>query len=198
MSKIHNVVLVGVSSIPSPHLSRHFEPFIAICPHLASLPHQSYHSLTLPFWAGGAIGPSILTALTESPFNVTVFTRADSKTTLPSAVKSVTVDYNSVTALTSALKGQDALISTLGGLAPHIQTNVIKATLAAGIKRIIPSEFGSDTTNAKVRSLPVYADKVAAQELLAAEAAKGNVTYNLIFNGPLLDWGLIVGFLVDA
>ena len=96
------------------------------------------------------------------------------------------------------MKGQDALISTLGGLAPHIQTNVIKAALAAGIKRIVPSEFGSDTTNAKVRSLPVYADKVATQELLAAEAAKGNVTYNLIFNGPILDWGLMVGFLVDA
>lgn len=36
------------------------------------------------------------------------------------------------------------------------------------------------------------------QELLAAEAAKGNVTYNLIFNGPILDWGLMVGFLIDA
>ena len=49
-----------------------------------------------------------------------------------------------------------------------------------------------------MRSLPVYADKVATQELLTAEAAKGNVTYNLIFNGPILDWGLMVGFLVDA
>lgn len=49
-----------------------------------------------------------------------------------------------------------------------------------------------------MRSLPVYGDKVAAQELLAAEAAKGNVSYNLIFNGPILDWGLMVGFLIDA
>lgn len=110
----------------------------------------------------------------------------------------MTVDYESVSALTSALKGQDAVISTLGAFAPHLQTNIFNAAIAAGVNRIIPSEFGSDTTNPKAKALPVYRDKVAAQEFLTAEAAKGTVTYNLIFNGPILDWGLMVGFIIDA
>ena len=100
--------------------------------------------------------------------------------------------------MTSALKGQDAVISTLGAFAPHLQLNVINAAIAAGVSRIIPSEFGSDNTNPKAKALPVYRDKVAAQDFLKAAAAKGQVTYNLIFNGPILDWGLMVGFLIDA
>ncbi|KAL8719401.1 MAG: hypothetical protein Q9225_003586 [Loekoesia sp. 1 TL-2023] len=148
--------------------------------------------------AGGAVGPSILNALTESTFGVTVFSRPDSKTTLPAGVKSVNVDFDSVAALTKALQGQDAVISTLGAFAPHIQTNLLNAAITAGVKRIIPSEFGSDTTNPKAKALPVYRDKVAAQEFLKGEAANGKITYNLIFNGPILDWGLMVGFLMDA
>ncbi len=36
------------------------------------------------------------------------------------------------------------------------QINVINAAIAAGIKRFIPSDFGSDTTNPKACALPVY------------------------------------------
>ncbi|KAL9576051.1 MAG: hypothetical protein Q9212_007428 [Teloschistes hypoglaucus] len=172
MSEIKKVVLVGVSS------------------HFALLLKNPQ--------AGGAVGPSILQALSESPFDVTVFSRPDSKTSLPSNVKSVNVDFESVDALTNALKGQDAVISTLGAFAPHVQTNVLNAAIAAGVKRVIPSEFGSDNTNPKAKALPVYRDKVAAQDFLKAEADKGKITYNLIFNGPILDWGLMVGFLIDA
>ncbi|KAI4196283.1 MAG: hypothetical protein LQ350_006654 [Teloschistes chrysophthalmus] len=131
--------------------------------------------------AGGAVGPSIVQALSESPFEVTVFSHPDSKTTLPSNVKSVNVDFESVDALTNALKGQDAVVCTLGAFSPHVQMNVLNAAIAAGTK-----------------ALPVYRDKVAAQDFLKGEADKGKITYNLIFNGPILDWGLMVGFLIGA
>ena len=77
------------------------------------------------------------------------------------------------------------------------QTNVINAAIAAGVKRFIPSEFGSDTTNPKARVLPVYRDKVAAEDYLEIKASEGAITYTLVYNGAFLDWGLMVGFLVN-
>lgn len=74
----------------------------------------------------------------------------------------------------------------------------MQAAVAAGVKRFIPSEFGSDTTNPKARALPVYATKVAAQQYLERKAAEGAITYTLMLNGPFLDWGLMVGLLLDV
>lgn len=135
--------------------------------------------------------------MVKAGFSVTVFSRSGSKTSLPSSVKSVEVDFESVQSLTSALKGQDAVVSTLGAMAMAAQTNVINAAIAAGVKRFIPSEFGSDTTNPKARALPVYRDKVAAEDYLENKASEGVITYTLVYNGAFLDWGLMVGFLVN-
>lgn len=93
-------------------------------------------------------------------------TRAGSRTKLPSSVKSIDVDFSSLDSLKAALKGQDAVVSTLGAFAAAQQTSLIDAAIAAGVKRFIPSEFGSDTTHPKVSALPVYRDKVAAQQYL--------------------------------
>ncbi|MCJ1432691.1 hypothetical protein MMC27_002048 [Xylographa pallens] len=147
--------------------------------------------------AGGAVGPAILAELVSAGFSVTVFTRAGSKTSLPSSVKIAEVDFDSESALTSALKGQDAVVSTLGAMAMAAQTNVINAAIAAGVKRFIPSEFGSDTTNPKARALPVYRDKVAAEDFLAKKASEGAITYTLVFNGALFDWGMMIPFILN-
>ncbi|KAL9620215.1 MAG: hypothetical protein Q9160_005224 [Pyrenula sp. 1 TL-2023] len=148
--------------------------------------------------AGGAVGPAILKALIEASFTVQVLARAGSKTTLPSGAKLTEVDFESVPALTAALKGQDALVSTLGAFAFGVQPRIIEAAISAGVKRIIPSEFGSETSNPKTSALPVYRDKVAAQEVLKKAAADGKTSYSIVFNGPLLDWGLMVGFLINT
>lgn len=124
--------------------------------------------------------------------------RAGSKTAVPAGAKSVEVDFDSEKSLTDALTGQDAVVSTLGAFAFGVQPRVIDAAIAAGVKRIIPSEFGSETNNSKTSALPVYRDKVSAQEYLAKKAAEGKTTYSLVFNGPLLDWGLMVGFLINT
>ena len=49
-----------------------------------------------------------------------------------------TVDF-----LTSAMKGQDVVVLTIGSAALAAQTTAIDAAIKAGVKRIIPSEFGS-------------------------------------------------------
>jgi len=66
------------------------------------------------------------------------------------------------------------------------------------VKRFLPSEFGSNTENAKCAALPVFGYKIATQKHIEAKAAANpNFTYTYIINGPFLDWGLNVGFLLN-
>lgn len=130
-------------------------------------------------------------------FNVTAFTRDPSKGDYPDSVKVVKADYSSVEALTDALKGQDAVVSSLRAEAVDEQIRLVDAAIAAGVKRFIPSEFGVDTTNPKARALPVFDGKVKVQEYLEKKAAEGAITYTLIFNGAFLDWALKFKFLLD-
>ena len=150
--------------------------------------------------ASGSLGTPITQALLDAGFTVTALTRPDSKSTFPSGVKVSQVDYTSKSSLQSALEGQDALISTLSTQAAGDQRTLIEAAAAAGVKRILPSEFGSDTSNAKARALPVYKDKVAVEGLVreVCEQSGGKTTFTLVLNNAFLDWGVSRGFLVDA
>ncbi|KAJ6029846.1 hypothetical protein N7460_010112 [Penicillium canescens] len=133
----------------------------------------------------GNLGPAILSAVSSSPsINVTVFTRPGSSPTVPSGVKTVEVNYDSVEDLTKNLNGQDAIVSTIPPTSATAQTNLIHAAVAAGVKRFLP------------RSL-VYADKIKVQELLSSLAAEGKITYTVVYNGMFLDWGLQFGFPVN-
>ncbi|OGE47782.1 hypothetical protein PENARI_c037G05249 [Penicillium arizonense] len=146
----------------------------------------------------GNLGPAILSAVSSSPsINVTVFTRPGSSPTVPSGVKTVEVNYDSVDDLTKNLNGQDAIVSTIPPTSATAQTNLIHAAVAAGVKRFLPSEFGSDLHNPLNRAAPVYADKIKVQELLSSLAAEGKITYTVVYNGMFLDWGLQFGFPVN-
>ncbi|KAE8423988.1 hypothetical protein BDV36DRAFT_242483 [Aspergillus pseudocaelatus] len=146
----------------------------------------------------GNLGPAILTAVSSSPsFAVTVFTRRGSSPTVPSGVKTVVVNYDSIDDLTAKLRGQDAIVSTIPPTAAAAQTNLIHAAVAAGVPRFLPSEFGGDLDNPINRAAPTFAVKVEAQELLNSLAAEGKITYTVVYTGAFLDWGLRVGFPVD-
>lgn len=118
--------------------------------------------------ASGSVGEPIVKALIEAGFTVTALTRADSKSTLPSSVKVANVDYNDLESLTAALKGQDALVSTLGTASVDQQFKLVDAALAAGVRRLIPSEFGCDMET-PARQLPVYAQKVKIEEHIQSQ-----------------------------
>ncbi|KAE8156792.1 hypothetical protein BDV40DRAFT_305738 [Aspergillus tamarii] len=149
--------------------------------------------------ASGDLGTPVLNALIESnKFNITVLTRHSSKAQFPATVRVIPVDYNSTPELTTALKGQDAIISTLTTAAMDVQHNLIDAAIATGIKRFIPSEFSADVGNPKASTLPVYQSKIAVKKALEAKAAENpTFTYTLIRHGPFLDWGLNAGFFFD-
>ncbi|KAM0261395.1 hypothetical protein ACHAQJ_002247 [Trichoderma viride] len=144
----------------------------------------------------GHLGSVVVQQLLNSGFAVTALTRGGSHN-FPPSVSVVQVDYNSVDSLTNALKGQDATVATLGPGGVGLQKNLIEASIKAGVKRFIPSEFGSDTTNKKTAQLPVFGGKIAIQNLLKEKAASSGLTYSILFTGAFLDYGITNGVVMD-
>ncbi|KIX05746.1 uncharacterized protein Z518_03718 [Rhinocladiella mackenziei CBS 650.93] len=152
--------------------------------------------------ATGNLGIPILRALLAAKYPVTVLTRkgSDNASKLPqdSNITVAEVDYSSVANLTDVLKGHTVVISTLASESVGNQTPLVDASIAAGVTRFIPSEFGSNTLNPKSAALPVFKYKVETREYLKAAAAKNpSFSYTLVINGAFFDWGLAIGFIVN-
>jgi uncharacterized protein YbjT (DUF2867 family) len=148
--------------------------------------------------ASGSLGSPLLKALIDAGFEVTALTRASSSATFPSEVKVVKVDYDSVEDLTTALSGQDAVVSTVGFAGMLGQTILVDAAIAAGVKRIIPSEFGSDPEDPRTRSLPVFGYKVQVEKHIKSKVPGTSTTYTLVANNEFFDWDLDNNFGVDV
>lgn len=95
---------------------------------------------------GGQVGKFIVDELLKiGKHKITVITREDSISKIPSGVEVKRVNYNDPSTLVEALKGQDALIITMGVTAPpDQQTKLIDAAAAAKVPWILPNEFGGD------------------------------------------------------
>ena len=99
--------------------------------------------------AGGQSGKFITDALIKAgKHQVTAITRADadSANAMPEGLHSVQhVDYSDHASMVTALKGQDVLVVTLSVTAPSdTQIKLIDAAVEAGVKWIIPNEWGYD------------------------------------------------------
>jgi hypothetical protein len=82
---------------------------------------------------------------------VTALTRADSKNSLPSSVRTVTVDYDDESTLVAALQNQQFLIITLSVTAPKdTQSKLIQAAAKAGVPYVMPNCYGVDITDEKL------------------------------------------------
>jgi hypothetical protein len=70
------------------------------------------------------------------------------------------------------------------------QIKFIDLAVEAGVKRFIPSEFGSNTLNSKARELVFfYKQKFAVIEHQRAVAEKfPSFTWTAIATGPIFDW----------
>ncbi|KAK5313078.1 hypothetical protein LTR93_011073 [Exophiala xenobiotica] len=134
--------------------------------------------------ATGMLGRHIWKAFADSGrFGLTVLIRSSAQPPIISLPgRLVEVDYDSPESLRSALQGQDVLISALGMTALAFQPRLFEAANAAGVKRIIPSEFGGDLAHPITRQFPTRATR--------ALSAAIRMSYTLIFTNCLLDWGM--------
>lgn len=94
--------------------------------------------------ASGQQGSHIVSELlAKGDHTVTAITREDSSGTFPKAVQVKKINYDSQDSIVAALKGQDALIITMSVRAPQEQvTKLIEAAGTAGVKWIVPNEWG--------------------------------------------------------
>lgn len=133
------------------------------------------------------MGPSILASFLKSSFKVTVLTRESSKSTFPKEATVIKIDY-SPESLASAFKNQDAVISIVGNEGFADQVKIIDAAVAAGVKRFIPSEFGSDTANDKVREIvPIFNGKKQVVDYLRSKEST-TFSWSAFITGPFFDW----------
>lgn len=136
-------------------------------------------------------------ALVNAGFQVSILTRSNKPGAYASNINVFEVDFNSVESLTTALKGVDAVVSTVGGAAVDNQTVLIDAAIAAGVKRFIPSEFGNVTTNPKVEKFPVYSSVFKIRNYLQEKAAAGKLSWTVLACGAFLDLVLNTPTLLD-
>ncbi|RSL46383.1 hypothetical protein CEP51_015942 [Fusarium floridanum] len=145
--------------------------------------------------ATGSLGSCILQALVKTGrFNVTLLSRK-AINNFPSGVTVQVVDFESVSALTTALDGHDALIDATSAPDPSLAIRLIDAAVAAGVYRMIPPEFSADPSNTKTRSLAAFQGKVKTLEHIQKLADDGKITWTAICNHAFLDWGLRTKFL---
>ncbi|KAH8674691.1 hypothetical protein BGZ60DRAFT_504493 [Tricladium varicosporioides] len=149
--------------------------------------------------AGGSIGKSILSALIASnEFIVTVLKRPTSKATFPANVKVIEVNFNSVEALTQVLKGQDALISAVSFESISSQTLLIDAAISAGVRRFIPSNYGSDFENKTLRTFPAFRDRIKIDDELRRKVPGTGMSFTTVVNGVVIDYGMRKGAVFIA
>lgn len=124
---------------------------------------------------------------------MSVFSRKGSKSTYASHIKVHEVeDSYPEDQLHAAFSGQDAVVLTINPTDIGKIKLLIDAAIKAGVKRFIPSEFGSDTSEPKVvEKTPIFAGKHELAEYLQSKEASG-LSWTGIVNGSFFDWYVLI------
>ncbi|TRX94409.1 hypothetical protein FHL15_004564 [Xylaria flabelliformis] len=156
------------------------------------------------FGANGNLGTEILKALVSSGhFELTAIKRESSPYSLPPAFSSTvhikTVDDSlSAASLEAVLRGQDAVIVSIPLRDPAQHLRIADAAAAAGVRRVIPADYGScDSDSPRAQELvPLFKHKADVrarlQELADADA---DFAWTSLVCGHFFDWGLRENFL---
>jgi uncharacterized protein YbjT (DUF2867 family) len=142
--------------------------------------------------ATGTVGSVTLSALlTANIHTITTITRTESSAQFPSGVKVQKGDYLDHSWLVSALKGQDVLIMQLNmyPVAMDSQIMLIEAAAEAGVRWVLPTEFGSDINSPLATEFPMMAMKKKYRELIE----KKGMNWVAVVNNPWFDWSLKQG-----
>ncbi|KAL4936978.1 hypothetical protein BDV06DRAFT_232900 [Aspergillus oleicola] len=136
----------------------------------------------------GSLGSLVLDELLKAQFEVTILTRsAKSTDVIPAGATIKEVDYASIESLKSALAGHHVVISTVTPAAIPLQEPIIDASIAVGVKRFIPAEFGAMTSDLKGKKLPFHADAVEIQRYLAEKSETSGIQYTIFAVGLFME-----------
>ncbi|QDS77691.1 hypothetical protein FKW77_003709 [Venturia effusa] len=120
--------------------------------------------------AGGRAGKYIVSAIQSNGRSqtITALTRKDSSNTFADGVKTAYIDYSDPATIVSALRGQDVLIITMNVMAaPDASKKLIEAAAEAGVKWILPNEWGADDSNEEAgKDVMIGAAKKADREFI--------------------------------
>ncbi|KAI8933412.1 hypothetical protein NX059_010027 [Plenodomus lindquistii] len=140
--------------------------------------------------ASGTVGTPTLSALRKAAIHtLTVISRTESDATFPSDVNLKKGDYNDEAFLVSALTGQDVLILQLGIFGTDQQSPLIKAAAKAGVRYILPIEFGSDIYAPFAKTFHIMSMKKQYRDLIE----ELGMSWIAIINNPWFDWSLKKG-----
>ncbi|KAH7131107.1 NmrA-like family protein [Dactylonectria macrodidyma] len=144
--------------------------------------------------ASGTVGRIILDGLIASSiFKITAISRQHSKATFPTGVTVRKTDFTDAD-LQASFKGQDVVISVLGGGAFGEQKKLVDAAVSAGVKHFLPSEFSvSVEDEAAIQLLPLFGQKKELIDYLRSKESTG-LSWTGIATSGLFDWGLETGF----
>lgn len=96
---------------------------------------------------------------------VTAITRAESNSKFPEGVETKQVNYEDVSTIVDALRGQDALVITLSVFAHGQQEKLIQAAADANVPWVLPNEWSPDTDNAGlVKDIGAFQEKPKIRE----------------------------------
>ncbi|KAL8397278.1 hypothetical protein RB594_004119 [Gaeumannomyces avenae] len=142
--------------------------------------------------ASGNVGdPTVAALLAEGIHTVTVITRPDSSATFPAGVARVERgSYSDAEFLAGALAGQDALVLLLGFTSMEQQEPLIRAAARAGVKVVLPTEFGSDTEPTPLlEQIPLLQAKKRPRDLIEFLG----MTWIAVVTNPWLEYNLVNG-----
>lgn len=137
------------------------------------------------------MGPAVVKALNTAKFTVSVLSREGSSHQFPPFVKVYKTDY-SLPSLSEAFRGQDAVVSLVGAMGILEQVKMIDAASQAGVRRFLPSAFGSDLDDKEgiqPNFLRLMTNKLKVQEHLVKVCEENKaLTWTQFHTGPILDW----------
>ncbi|KFA54226.1 hypothetical protein S40293_08160 [Stachybotrys chartarum IBT 40293] len=142
--------------------------------------------------ARGNLGIHVLKTFLDSPYEVSILTRKESKSTFPEGVPIFRADYSDKDQLESAMKGQDVVICMVAISATSGQQILVDAAIAAGVKRFLPSEFGPPSRDERFVALhPALPPKVATVDYLRSKESR--ISWSALIPGAFFDWGMKLG-----
>ncbi len=148
----------------------------------------------------GTIGAPVLKCLKASRFSIAVLNRKSSSSKYPGTKVIEIPDDLDADKVAQALRENktDALIITIAGSHVESQKKLIDAAFKAGVKRIIPPDFGScdSADEATTELLPLMKGKRSVRDYLRSLQEKdrgdgeGKLTWTTLITGHFFDWGL--------